>query len=148
MNDLSGAQTSIYEALSASPATYPVFDAVPQTSAGLPLPKPYIVIGEWFANPDEELAIPTTDATVNIHTWSAKVGKAQTHQMLAFIRARLDGQIIPGSWLCVEDFVEIIEDPSSTAASRLYHGVARYQVRVDDDQAFSVFTDAFSEAFI
>ena len=125
MNDLAPIQTSVYSALTTAPATYPVYDAVPQGIA-----KPYIVIGEYTAAPDEDIDVATTDATLTLHTWSSQNGKAQTHQMLQFIRARLDGQTITGAWFCAEDFVEIVEDPSSTTASRLYHGVARYRVRV------------------
>jgi hypothetical protein len=125
MNDLTTVQTSIYSALTANPATYPVYDAVPQGVS-----KPYIVIGEVTADPDDELQAATTDASLNLHTWSAVSGKSQTHTMLQFIRARLDGQTISGAWFCSEDFNEIMEDAGSTAASRLYHGVARYRVRV------------------
>lgn len=127
MNNLWGVQTSVYAALTTAPATYPVYDAVPQG-----VTKPYIVIGEWTGDPDEELATVTTDSSLNIHTWSQTVGKKQTHEMLDFIRTRLDGQPVAGSWLCTEDFVEIMEDPASTASVRLYHGVARYRVRVED----------------
>lgn len=125
MNNLAPIQTAIYAALSGAPATYPVYDAVPQGVA-----KPYIVIGEFTGLPDEELATATTDSTLNLHTWSASAGKSQTHAMLEFIRARLDGQTIAGAWLCSEEFTEIMEDPASTASNRIYHGVARYQVRV------------------
>jgi uncharacterized protein DUF3168 len=127
VNDLAGVQSSIYAALVSAPATYGVYDAVPQLVA-----KPYIVIGEYTAQPDEEIGTVTTDATLNIHTWSAKNGKAETHAMLEFVRVRLDGQAIAGTWLCVEDFAEIMEDSGSTAASRLYHGIARYRIRVED----------------
>jgi hypothetical protein len=127
VNNLSGVQTSLYAALTTAPATYPVYDAVPQGVA-----KPFIVIGEWTGDPDEDIGIVTTDASVNIHTWSATAGKSQTHLMLDFVRIRLDGQPVAGSWLCTEDFVEIMEDPASTAASRLYHGVARYRLRVEN----------------
>ena len=125
MNNLAGVQTSIYAALSGAPATYPVFDAVPQLTV-----KPYIVIGEYTVQPDEELATPTSDAMLNLHTWSTTSGKSQTHEMLDFIRARLDDQTISGAWLCTEDFNDILEDPSSTASARIYHGIARYRVRV------------------
>jgi len=125
MNDLAPIQTSIYSALTTAPTMYPVYDAVPQSA-----PKPYIVIGEYTASPDEDIDVATTDATITLHTWSAQNGKSQTHTMLQFIRARLDGQTISGAWFCAEDFVEILEDPSSTASARLYHGVARYRVRV------------------
>jgi hypothetical protein len=52
--------------------------------------------------------------------------------MLEFVRARLDNETVGGgAWACSEDFYEVIEDPSSTAASRLYHGIARYRVRAN-----------------
>lgn len=125
MNNLWPVQQSIFAALDAVPKTYPVYDAVPQGVS-----RPYIVIGELTGDPDEELQAATTDASLNLHTWSATAGKMQTHAMLDFIRARLDGPTIGGVWVCTEDFAEIMEDPSSTAAARLYHGVARYRVRV------------------
>lgn len=125
MNDLWTVQQSVYAALTTAPATYPVFDNVPQGAT-----KPYIVISSFDGQPDEELATVTTDANLNIDTWSATSGKMQSHAMLQFVRARLDGQTIAGSWLCTEDFVSILEDPASTAAARIYHGVARYRVRV------------------
>lgn len=127
MNNLSGVQTSIYQALTTAPATYPVFDSVPQGVL-----KPYIVIGEWFGNPDDELATVTTDAAVNIYTWSAKSGKAETHAMLDFVRIRLDGQPVAGTWLCVEEDFDITEDPTSTASARIWRGRARYELHVED----------------
>lgn len=125
MNDLWTVQQSVYAALTAIPATYGVYDAVPPNTA-----KPYIVIGEVTAEPDEELTLTNTDASINLHTWSATSGKIQSHAMLQFIRARLDGQTISGSWAMTEEFVEVMEDEGSTAAARLYHGIARYRVRV------------------
>lgn len=125
MNDLTAVQTAIYGALTGAPATYPVYDAVPQGVA-----RPYIVIGELTAEPDEELATATTDAAINLHTWSGLTSKGQSYTMLQFIRARLDGTALGGSWLITEDFNEVMEDESSTAAARLYHGIARYRVRV------------------
>jgi len=127
MINLSGIQQSVYSALISAPNTYPVYDAVPQGVV-----KPYIVIGEYTVQSDEDLQIITADATLTIHTWSATAGKAQTHTMLDFVRGRLDNQLLPGAWDCEEDFVEIMEDPSSTASSRLYHGIARYRIRIDD----------------
>lgn len=125
MNDLTAVQTAIYGALAAVPATYPAYDGVPQLTA-----KPYIVIGEVTAEPDEELATATTDASINLHTWSATTSKGQSYAMLQFIRARLDGQALGGAWLITEDFNEVMEDPASTASARLYHGIARYRVRI------------------
>jgi hypothetical protein len=125
MNDLTVIQTSIIAALRTAPATYPVKDSVPQNLA-----KPYIVFGEIVADPDEELTGATTDAAINLHTWSATDDKGQTYTMLQFIRARLDGQTISGAWAVSEDFNEVMEDPASTASARIYHGVARYRVRV------------------
>lgn len=135
MNNLSGVQTSVYAALTTAPATYRVYDAVQQ---GVALP--YFVIGEWTEEPGEELATVNSSATFNLHVWAGyvagqttqKTGKKEIHEMLDFARIRLDGQPVAGSWLCVEDFVEIMEDPASTAASRLYHGVARYLLLVED----------------
>ncbi len=125
MNNLAAVQTAIYAALTAAPGTYPVYDAVPQSAA-----RPYIVIAALDALPDDELAAATTDATVHIDTWSEYAGKSQTHTMLQFVRARLDGQTISGAWACTEDWTEIMEDVNSTASARLYRGMARYRVRV------------------
>lgn len=124
MNNLATVQTAVYSALTTAPATYPVYDAVPQGTA-----KPYIVIGDFDADPDETFST-STDTTLHLHTWSAYAGKSQTHAMLAFIRARLDGQTIGDAWALSEEFNEMMEDPSSTATARLYHGIARYRVRV------------------
>lgn len=130
MNDMAPIQTAIYAALTANPATYPVYDPVPQG-----VPKPYIAIGEWTIDNDEEIAAATSDATINLHTWSAKNSKAESHAMLQFIRSRLDNSALPltpigGTWGSNEDFAEVMEDAGSSAASRIYHGVARYRVRV------------------
>ena len=125
MNNLWAVQQAIYAALVAIPATYPVYDAVPQGVA-----KPYIVIGEFVGEPDEDLAAASTDLALNLHTWSATAGKSQSHAMLDFIRLRLDGQVLGGAWAIGEDFVELMEDEGSTATARIYHGVARYRVRV------------------
>lgn len=131
MNNLSGVQTSIYSALTTAPATYPVYDAVPQGVS-----RPYIVIGEFTLEPDEEIGTVTTDAAIQMHTWSATAGKRQSHEMLQFIRERLDEQPVGGAWLSTEDFVEIMEDEGSTTAARLYHGIARYRIRVEDGSIF------------
>lgn len=127
MIDLTPVQTAIYAALAASPATYPVHDAVPQGTA-----YPYLVIGEVTALPDEELEAASVDASFTLHAWSRHAGKKQAHAMLEFARARLDNvDIGGGAWACSEDFAEVMEDQTSTAASRLYHGVARYRVRAN-----------------
>lgn len=125
MNDLTAVRTAIYAALTANPATYPVYDPVPQLVA-----KPYIAFGPDSSQPDEDLAVASTDASIQIDTWSVLPSRAQSYAMLQFIRARLDGQAISGSWFVSEDFAEVMEDPASTASSRLYHGVARYRVRI------------------
>lgn len=125
MNNLATVQTSVYGLLAAAPATYPVYDAVPQGVA-----KPYIVIGEFDAAPDDELATATTDGSLTLHTWSTTAGKSQTHAMLQFIRARLDNIAVSGTWAFSEDFTEIMEDAASTASARIYHGVSRYRIRV------------------
>lgn len=122
-------QQSVYSALISAPATYRVYDAVPQGVA-----KPYIVIGEYTEESDEDLQIITGDASLNIHTWSATAGKKETHAMLEFIRGRLDNQLLPGAWYCGEEFNEIMEDEGSTTASRLYHGIARYRIRIDNGE--------------
>lgn len=125
MNNLSPVQIAVYGLLTATPATYPVYDAVPQGAA-----YPYIVIGVWIAEPDEELGSASTDASIQMHTWSNYAGKSQTHTMLQFIRARLDNVAVSGTWAFTEDFVDVMEDAGSTAASRLFHGIARYRARV------------------
>jgi hypothetical protein len=125
MVDLWPVQRAVFDELDATPSTYPVYDAVPQGVA-----KPYIVIGEISATPDDELAAASADASCQIHAWSAKAGKSEVHAMLEFIRSRLDNVRIEGMWACSEDFAEIMEDRTSTAASRLYHAVARYRLRV------------------
>lgn len=125
MNDLWLVQTAVYLALTTPPATYPVYDAVPQGAV-----YPYIVIGEWSGEPDEELAAASTDAELMMHGWSATAGKKQSHEILAFIRSRLDQKALGTAWILTEDFTEVMEDESSTAASRLYHAVARYRARI------------------
>lgn len=125
MNDLTAVRTDMYAKLTAAPATYPVYAPVPQG-----VPKPYIGFGPRTALPDEELAAASTDATVQLDAWSAQSSEAQVEAMGQFIRSRLDNVTISGAWFCSEDFWEVMEDPASTAASRLYHGVARYRVRV------------------
>lgn len=126
MIDLWPVQQGIYSALAADPKTFPAYDAVPQNT-----PYPYLVIGEVSAVPDDELAAPSADASFQIHAWSRAAGKSQAYAMLAFARARLDGQSVgAGAWACTEDDLQVFEDRNSTAASRLYHGVARYRVRV------------------
>lgn len=127
MIDLWPTQEEVYEALTAAPTTYPVYDAVPQNA-----PAPYIVLGEISQQPDDELAAASSDASFVIHVWSRQNGKKQAHAMLAFVRARLDNQPLGGGvWACSEDFAEVMEDRTSTASSRLYHGVARYRIRAN-----------------
>lgn len=127
MIDLWPVQQAIYTALNANPKTYPVHDAVPQSTA-----YPYLVIGEVTEIPDDELDVASADASFTVHAWSRYAGKKEAYAMLEFVRDRLDGQAIGGGvWACSEDFAEVIEDRTSTAASRLYHGVARYRVRAN-----------------
>jgi hypothetical protein len=127
MIDLWPVQQALYGALTAAPATYPVYDAVPQGTAF-----PYLVLGEITSIPDDELEAASADASFTVHAWSRNAGKKQIHAMLEFARARLDNEPLGGgAWACSEDFAEVMEDRTSTAASRLYHGVARYRVRVN-----------------
>lgn len=125
MNDLTAVRTDMYAKLSGAPATYPIYDPVPQGVA-----KPYIAFGPDNSQPDEELATATSDAMIQIDTWSATSSRGQSYAMLQFIRARLDNAAISGAWAVSEDWNEVVEDPASTSASRLYHGVARYRVRL------------------
>lgn len=125
MNDLTAVRTAMYALLAAAPATYPVYAPVPQGT-----PKPYIAFGPRTALPDEELMAPSTDATIQLDAWSGLSSEAQVEAMGQFIRSRLDGVAISGAWFCLEEMWEVMEDPASTASSRLYHGVARYRVRV------------------
>lgn len=125
MIDLWPVQVAVYGALNTTPKTYPAYDAVPQGAA-----YPYIVVGEITAIPDDELAAESADASFTVHAWSRYSGKKEAHAMLAFARARLQ-DIGAGVWALTEDFAEVIEDRTSTAASRLYHGVARYRIRAN-----------------
>jgi len=126
MIDLWPLQQAIYAALTANPATYPVYDAVPQNS-----PAPYIVIGEVSNQDDLEISEESSDATVTIHGWSRTAGKAQSYAILSFIRARLDSEVIGGARSVTGDGEDVFEDRSSTAASRLYHAVAQYRFRLN-----------------
>lgn len=125
MNDLTALQTAIYAALVVAPATYPVYDAVPQG-----ISKPYIVIGEVLADSDEEIQAASTDASISFHTWSGTTSKGQSYTMLQFIRSRLDGVPMGGAWSLSEENNTVFEDQGSTAAARIYHGTARYRARV------------------
>lgn len=125
MIDVSPLQAAMVAALRAAPATYAIYDAVPEGAS-----KPYVVVGEVTAVPDEELAAASADASFQVHAWSAHPGKKEAHEMLEFVRARLDHETIGTAWACTEDFAEVMEDPKSTASSRIYHGVARYRLRL------------------
>lgn len=124
MIDLWPIQQAVYAALTAAPATYPVYDAVPQGAA-----LPYIVIGAFTATPDDDIEVASVDASLTLHGWSKGHGKQEAHALLEFMRGRLDGQAI--GWACTEESADIFEDPSSTAASRVYHAFARYRVRAN-----------------
>lgn len=130
MIDLWPAQTAVFDVLSL-PGTYPVHDAVPQGATF-----PYFVIGEFTGIADEDLDEASIDASLNVHAWSRTPGKKQVLEMLEFARQRLDNvEIGSGVWACSEDFVEVMEDRASTAASRLYHGVARYRIRANQEES-------------
>lgn len=127
MIDVWPVQVAVFEAMTEEPTTYDVLDAVKQGQT-----YPYLVIGEITAIPDEELEQDSADASFTVHAWSRYNGKKETHELLAFARERLHGKDIGGGvWAISEDFAEVMEDPSSTAASRLYHGVARYRIRAN-----------------
>lgn len=120
-------QVAIYQALTDPAGPYPVFDAVPQDAA-----TPYIVIGEFTGQPDDDLDALSIDLSVQLHGWSRHAGKQEAHAILAFMRSRLDHQQVgAGVWGCSEDFATVVEDPDSTAASRLFHAVARYRIRAN-----------------
>lgn len=126
MIDLWPVQQAIYTALTANPATYPVYDAVQQGATA-----PYIVIGESFNESDLDLDVESSDATINIHGWSRTQGKQQAYALLAFVRARLHRKDIGGAWACYAEQEDVFEDAGRTAASRLYHAVARYRIRLN-----------------
>ena len=118
---------AIYAALTDPAGDYPVYDAVPQGAAF-----PYVVIGEFTGLPDFDLDRASIDLSVTLHGWSQQAGKKQSHDILAFIRDRLDmADIGAGAWACSEDFANIIEDQTSTADRRLFHSVARYRIRLN-----------------
>jgi hypothetical protein len=125
MNDLGTVHQAIYTALNASPYTGKVYDAVPQGVA-----YPYIVIGAPSGLPDEELAAASSDVEWTLHGWTGGTSKAQGYAILAFFRSKLDNASIGGAWAFTEEFQTVFEDEASTAASRLYHAVARYRVRL------------------
>lgn len=127
MIDLWPVQQAIYTAMVASPATYPVHDAVPEGGDA-----PYFVIGDALVFPDELVGVESADADITLHAWSRQPGKREVWAMLAFARARLDGQPIgSGVWSITEDFAQVLEDPASREDSRLFHGVARYRIRAE-----------------
>lgn len=120
-------QLAIDEALTTPAGPYPIFDAVPQGE-----PFPYIVIGEFSGTPDEDLAVKGADLSVMMHAWSGHAGKREAHQMLDFIRNRLDHADLGGGvWACTEDWSEVMEDRESTAQRRIYHAAARYRIRAN-----------------
>jgi hypothetical protein len=128
MNDLWGLQQAIYSALTGpSTAIYPVYDAVPPRAA-----YPYIVIGEISGQQDEEITEESTDVSVSVHGWSRKAGKVEAHAILEYVKEQLHGQDIgAGAWAAMEEFRTILEDPKSTADSRLFHAVSRYRIRIN-----------------
>lgn len=127
MVDLEPAQEAIIDALNDAPATYPVYDAVPQD-----VTHPYLALGATTQVPDADLDVDSSDGTITLHAWSKAHGKYEAQRMLQFARERLDGQDIgAGAWACYEEFAEVFEDPSSSAESRLFHGVSRYRVRLN-----------------
>lgn len=127
MIDLWPIQQAVYSALATAPATYPTYDAVLQGTA-----YPYLTIGDHDAFPDEEITVDSGDIALSVHAWSSYTGKKQVLEMLAFVADRLDGADIgAGVWACTVEAVRAFEDPSSTAASRLFHGVAELRIRAN-----------------
>jgi hypothetical protein len=127
MIDLWPVHQALYTALTEAPATYPTYDAVPQNTAA-----PYLTIGQPDALSDEEIAVHSADIAWLVHAWSRQNGKKQAYAMLEFVRERLDGQDIgAGVWACTVDAVRVFEDPTSTAASRLFHGIAELRIRAN-----------------
>lgn len=125
MIDLWPVQALLTEALAGE---YPVYDAVPQGAAF-----PYLTLGAVTGEPDEELSEAGVDGSFVVDAWSRAGGKREVFEMLEFVRASLAGPLGGGVWLCVEEFVEVMEDVSSTAVKRLYHGVARYRIRANTE---------------
>lgn len=129
MTDLLPIQVAIYSALvGPSGGPYPVFDAVPQNPR-----YPYIVIGQIQGEPGEELAETTTVVFITLDTYSKQDGKEETHEMQAYIASVLDNvfplEVDGAWWQCFEEFRDAFEDAKSTADSRKFHGVSRYQIR-------------------
>ncbi len=128
MIDLWPSQQAICDALTASPATYPIYDAIPLNAK-----EPFIALGAWTALQDDDLAVDSVDATQTIHAWSRGGGKAECFAMLQFIRERLANQQIGTAWACTEDSADVFEDRASTAASRLFHAFAIYRIRATEE---------------
>lgn len=127
MINLRPAHVAIYEALTASPATYRTYDKVPQGTAF-----PYLQIGAISALSDDELGAPTADASFTIDSFSAQAGKAESEAMMDFVVDRLHGASIGGGvWAITVDSVDVFEDATSTQAAPRYRGVARCRVRAE-----------------
>lgn len=127
MIDIWPIQQAVYTALAAVPATYPVYDAVPQGTA-----YPYLTLGDDDALPDEEISDLSADIAMRVNAWSRYTGKKQVRAMLEFVRSRLHGQDIgAGVWACTVEALRVFEDPSSTEASRLFRGVAELRIRAN-----------------
>lgn len=114
----------VYAALTAAPATFPAYFAVPQGATF-----PYIVIGETNNLRDDDIDADSSRASVAIRGWSRQPGEEEAHEIAQFIRDRLDMQPIGSAWACYEDQTSVLEDRTSTAASRLYRAETRYIIR-------------------
>jgi hypothetical protein len=121
MVDLWPIQQALFAALTAAPATYPAFDAVPAGTA-----EPYLVLGEVTETDASTLTEDGAEATFTVHGYSAYPGKRECFAMQAFVRERLHRQPIAGTWQCYEEFSTVIDESSPDEPS--FHLVVRYRI--------------------
>jgi len=122
-------QQAVYAALtsgSPAPVSAPVYDAVPQDSA-----YPYVQIGDDLTVADfSPVAGEGDDVDFHIHGWSRYAGKKEVLEMMAEIKAALQGArlAVPG-WQIAglrETFSTVILEPDG----KTRHSVQRFRVRL------------------
>lgn len=123
-------QSAVYTALTSNStltsAVTGVYDYVAENTLF-----PYVVIGEFLSQTQDDKNIDGMSSYVTIHTFDQSHGKKKTHQLISYIHDTLHNQTISISG---QSFIECRWDGLSTVMQEntdnnvLYHGVIRFRI--------------------
>ena len=125
-------QRAVFDRLTGFSGLPDVYDHVPQAAdSGSDVPFPYLTIGDDTHTPFDTDDSVGDEATITIHAWSRKRGRAEVKELQAGIRAALQRfeLEVDGFALVTIEFEssESFMDPDAMTR----HGVSRFRVLLD-----------------